>query len=233
MNIYPDIEYLPFTEKVLFFKSEKELPVHIYKQDHPAPTIILGHSCGGPSILFGWPDIVRSWGYNVVVPNSFSARGHDNICNNPKVISFNSRAEDFERVAEWIKQQPWHKGKIGIFGFSHGAIGGMFHATSHNTNKNISAVQGWYPHCGYGGYKPNVPMQIHIGALDNWTPASTCVSIAGGNTEVIVLPNTHHAFDVGYGIKQMYGHTVGSATREYTIQATENTKEFFRKHLND
>lgn len=226
---YPDLEYLKFSEKFLFFTSEKELPVHVYKRKELAPTIILGHSCGGVDNLFTWPDQVRDWGYNVVVPNSFSARGHTNVCHRSQIVPFDSRSDDFVRVAQWVKQQSWHKGDIGFVGFSHGAIGGLIYANS-PTVPEIKAAVLYYPRCSYAGGNPKIPTQVHIGSADDWTPPSECTELKT-NSDFHLYVNAYHAFDVGYGVKQMYGHTVGSNDPSVSKLAADRTKEFLQKHL--
>ncbi len=228
---YPDIEKIDFKEKVLFFETNRTLPLLVYKNNAPSPTIIIGHPCAGPNVL-SWPYIVRDWGYNVIMPESFTARGYTDICNNPKIVTFESRAEDYDRVIDWLKDKSWHKSSIGILGFSHGAIGGMYYATNNNKNKQIAAVAGYYPPCGYGGHNPNVPVQIHIGELDNWTPASLCsVLNSNKNFDINVYPKAHHVFDVAFGIKRMYGFTVGADNADAYNLALERTKIFFQKHL--
>lgn len=228
---YPDVEKINFKERIFIFEKERVLPLLIYKNKQPAPTIIMGHSCNGPEILH-WPYVVRDWGYNVVMPESFVARGYQDICSNPKIVSFNSRAEDYDRVIEWLNDKPWHQGKIGILGFSHGAIGGMFYATDNNKAKKVSAVVGYYPHCGYGGFNPNIPVQIHIGALDNWTPAALCMGLSSNsNFDINIHPEAHHIFDSPYGIRKMYGYTVGADSPDAYNAALEKTKNFFSKNL--
>lgn len=228
---YPEIEKINFNEKVFFIEKKRTLALLVFKNNIPSPTIIIGHACAGPNIL-SWPYVVREWGYNVIVPESFAARGYSDICNNPKIVSFDSRAEDYERVVNWLKDKPWHQGSVGIFGFSHGAIGGMYYATNNNKNNQVSAVVGYYPHCGYGGHNPNIPVQIHIGELDNWTPANLCALLASNaNFEINIYPNAHHVFDVTFGIKKMYGFTVGADNSDAYNLALERTKEFFKKHV--
>jgi dienelactone hydrolase len=228
---YPDVDKINFKERIFIFEKERVLPLIIYKNKQPAPTIIMGHSCNGPEVLH-WPYVVRDWGYNVVMPESFVARGYQNICSNPRMVSFQSRAEDYDRVVEWLRDKPWHQGKIGILGFSHGAIGGMFYATENNKAKKVSAVVGYYPHCGYGGFNPNIPVQIHIGALDDWTPASLCTVLNGrGHFDIHVHPEAHHVFDSPYGVRKMYGYTVGADGPDAYNAALEKTKDFFSKNL--
>jgi len=228
---YPDIEKIDFKERVLFFEKNRTLPILVFKNNVPSPTIIIGHPCAGPNIL-SWPYIVREWGYNVIMPESFTARGYNDICNNPRIVSFESRAEDYDRVVNWLKDKSWHQGPIGIFGFSHGAIGGMYYATNNNKSNKISAVVGYYPHCGYGGHNPNIPVQIHIGELDNWTPANLCALLSSNkNFDINIYPNAHHVFDDAFGVKKMYGFTVGADNSDAYNLALARTKEFFKKHL--
>jgi predicted alpha/beta-fold hydrolase len=136
---------ITYTGKAIGDNREIKLPIEVITQDKPAPTIIVAHPSDGVNLGPGynryvkfWGSVLKSWGYNVVVPDSFTPRGYKNreVMYNARLVNYYQRAEDLEQVAAWIKQQPWHSGKIGAIGFSHG--GGAVNRVS-NTTSLISA----------------------------------------------------------------------------------------------
>ena len=54
-------------------------------------------------------------------------------------------------------------------------------------------------------WEPGVPTRIHIGALDDWTPAKPCIELGeamaarGEPLKVTVYPDSHHGFDAPNG----------------------------------
>ena len=64
----------------------------------------------------------------------------------------------------------------------------------------------FYPGCDrvlarHGWMPPTLPVHIFIGAVDDWTPAATCVELvdrvraAGGAADIVVYPDAFHDFD--------------------------------------
>lgn len=213
-------------QKVLFFETTTDVSVVQYLVGKSAPTIIMGHGCNGPS--YTWPDRIREWGYNVVIPNSFTGRGHKDICHNTRLVTPEQRTRDIEEVAKWLSQQPWHSGKIGYIGFSHGGWTGQYLAS--NSSANISAIVNYYPYCDYDDYSPNIPVQIHIGKLDDWTPANRCIKVSKHpNYDLHVYNDAYHGFDVGVE-RVTAGHKI-SYNSEASKSAESKTKTFFERHL--
>src|SRR5207253_85252 len=65
------------------------------------------------------------------------------------------------------------------------------------------ALIAFYPRCEarYPGTPLPAPLRIHIGALDDWTPAAPCEMLtailqrAGADARIAVYPDAHHGFD--------------------------------------
>jgi dienelactone hydrolase len=210
-----------------------------YTKSTPSPTIILAHTCAGVlrPMDTNWALTMRGWGYNVVIPDSFKPRGFQQTCTQPRAVSMRQRNEDMAAVAEWIERQDWHKGKIGLIGFSNGGWLVMEAANRPLTEK-IVAMVAYYPWCDtrYQS-KPVVPTQIHIGKEDDWTPAEQCEPMKDiANYDMHFYNNAYHSFDRPAPDRVAKGHTEKLHRLGYNATATklaeQRTREFFSKHLN-
>ena len=195
------------------------------KQPQPAPTIIVAHGCDGLSwnrhVKF-WGGIVKSWGYNAVFPDSFRPRGYSSneVCKNPRLVTADMRARDMVEAVDWIEQQPWHKGGIGILGFSHG--GGTVIRTANITSR-IAAGVAYYPGCAQTQNSPKFPVQIHIGTADDWTPSPRCVNL-------FLYDGTTHAFDSIAPPRIVLGHQLTHDPAAASL-AERRSKAFFDLYL--
>jgi dienelactone hydrolase len=198
-----------------------------FLQPTPSPTIIIGHGCDGPASIKFFVSTVQSWGYNVVVPDSFGGRGVFETCGKTWV-NRHQRRMDIEATSEWIMKQPWHKGKIGYMGFSHGGAGGTEYSNAPGTSL-VSAVVAYYPWCTIPNYTAKIPTQIHVGSKDDWT-GDDCSKLQGA--DVKVYPGVYHSFIYPKSYRVYVGHALA-----YDEQADRLAKEasqlFFKQHLKD
>lgn len=210
---------------------------HITKQytyTQPKPTVIIVHGCDGvdnPSYN-EWAKEVHSWGYNAVVADSFKFRGyHNGVCGNPPVVLPATRANDLIHLAEYIRTQSWHEGKIAVIGFSHG---GSTVLNIANTNQNaINVSIAYYPSChkrfsGLETYHPIIPVQVHLAGRDDWTPAKECDYLP--SKEKHLYEYATHAFDMNYPNRVYLGHTMAYDKKSDTL-ARSRTKEFLSTTL--
>ncbi len=232
--------------------KEVALILNTYSLKTPSPTVIYAHGCSGLNGAYlDWKNKLNDWGYNVVQPDSLRSRGFNTACKNSGVanITHNDRLEDILKTAEWVKEQPWHKGKIGVFGFSMGgratlnlaSDGGDLYIFKPTTpvdtykNINISAAVAYYPMCLTQHKDAKIPTMILIGDADDWTPPTWCGYIAGENEKITLktYPGVHHGFDTP-GLNQInsVGHMV-KYDQQAAIDAEQRTKEFFEKYLNN
>jgi dienelactone hydrolase len=215
------------------------------------PTVIVSHGCDGMrnTSYEKWARYIDSIGYNAVMYDSYAPMKLSKVPCELKGEWWDAHSSDRPREAEnisyWIKEQPWHKGKIAIIGFSAGGATALYYANSRTLlGKNISAAIAFYPHCldrqigpksnvSEGIWTMNIPTQVHLGTADDWTPAYLCKI---DNAEIITYPEATHAFDNDEGI--------GSATRRYlghVMRYDKNShnlsklkiKEFLDKNLSD
>ncbi len=240
------------TTTELHNKQKVDISAEVYpvKSDKAmkAPTVILLHGCSGPERLHiaAWVESLNGWGYNAVVLNSLSPRGVYQVCSQPfAAVSPEQRSVDAHDTAKWVIQQPWATDKVGIVGFSHGAMAVVAATAKSYVERNfgkqvISAAVAYYPHCdvNFTIDKPANPIQFHIAGRDTWSAPSPCKDLArswGMLENFYLYDNATHGFDLPY-------HTLGPPDAngirhridydaEYTALAKKRTKEFFDKQL--
>lgn len=184
-----------------FQSFNNEVAVKIEKLSEPAPTVILVHGGAGvraSNNMNVWAYIVKGWGYNVVTVDLFSKRGFYELAQQGWKLSFRTRANDVIEVAKYISAQPWHKGGIGVIGFSQG--GSTVFTIGHDRSQIvISAGVAFYPGCSYESppFTPSMPTQIHFAMKDDLANPYLC----GGNFSlkkynVQRYKNASHTFDI-------------------------------------
>lgn len=213
----------------------------IQKSSKPKPTIILAHGCDGmmarPYNYFKAKEI-SEWGYNVVMVDSFTKRRAWNLCSDPFEVTITARAGDIAEATKWIQSQPWHQGKIGLIGYSHGGSTAL-NVVGDRYFKGISAAVAYYPFCGktfvgqdfrYGF----IPLQIHSGDADGWTPVSKCNKVIhmpiDQPYDLFVYAGATHSFDNRDQSRVFQGHFLAYDHNATTL-ATKRTKEFFNKYV--
>jgi dienelactone hydrolase len=191
--------------------SNVKIPLTRKELSETGPTIILAHGCNGITqnqSIQDWASLIRKWGYNTVTFDSFSPRGHGyagGICHSSNLMSKDIthivRAADVDAIASWIIKQPWHRGKIGLIGWSHGGTTAI--ETAYQGLPRISACVAYYPQCTWYMNKknpPKIPLQVHIGDKDTVTTAASCMKVADnvGNDfrkGLFVYADAYHSFD--------------------------------------
>jgi dienelactone hydrolase len=211
----------------------------IYKHTEPRPTIIIAHGCDGVSPAYrDWARVIHSWGYNTILADSFQFRGHVNLCNGMdghKVMPM-VRKDDLVEIANFVKKQSWHKGKIGAIGFSHGGSTMLAIAASKQTD--IDAVVAYYPSCHrlfvfssltQHIFEPTIDVQVHLAEKDDWTPIADCNYLTGA--EEYIYKGATHAFDMVYPARHYLGYFLEYHSKA-DLLARNRTKEFFEVKLN-
>ena len=128
----------------------------VFKKDKPRPTIIVSHGCDGlqqHSNYRKWAEYLDAIGYNAVMYDSYLVMGYPKgVCdkdgkwwNKHQEI----RPKEADNIAKWIKQQPWHNGKVALVGFSAGGSLALHYSinTGSKYGNNISALIAFYPSC--------------------------------------------------------------------------------------
>ena len=215
----------------------------------PKHTVLHLHGCGGvKDYSMSWVNRLNEWGYNVVIVDSFSMFG--SVCYDNEKLAARpyNRVEDMYAVAAWVGKQPWNKGKPAAIGFSHGAT--TLHLASQSshskkTKQVLSSAIAFYPFCYYDvltDWAAEFPFQMHVGKLDNWTPAWLCDGHANFQSDTFdyrSYEGAHHGWDMGFNAT-MNAIGVSNQTRPRTIEynaevdrvSAENTKQWLKKFFN-
>lgn len=183
------------------------IPATLLKPDGagPFPAVVMLHDCSGLGPRSSgapgrWTKELIGRGYVVILPDSFSTRGYpDGICTDASKGRFNVRpfvragdaraARAFLQTLSYVERE-----RIGLMGGSHGGFTTL--VTLSRPGSGFAAAVALYPRCRFSQQlKPDVPLLILIGELDDWTPAKDCVPLASERVTVKVYPGAHHSFD--------------------------------------
>jgi len=210
----------------------------ILTQKTPGPTVIVAHGCDGVGgyAYTQWAKDIYGWGYNTLIYDSFGRRGFRDICTNGLAVTPQDRALDLIKVAEYIRSQTWHSGNIAVIGFSHG--GSTVIAISNLEQKQINSVIAYYPGCNqsvlniglFRPYRPKIPIQIHLGLKDDWTPASECYFLKEEETERFEYADATHAFDANLPERTVIKYKM-RYDPEADALAKQRSKDFLRRKL--
>ena len=188
----------------------------------PFPAMVIAHGCNGNgSVDAGWARTLREWGYASFVIDSFSGRGLTEVCTNARLLMGTQRIPDAYGALRALTTHPRiDAGRVALMGFSHGGILTLGAATAWaretlapNGRPAFRAFFPFYPYCNTvypERERISAPLRIHIGELDDWTPAGSCIRlvqmlrVSGQNADITVYPDAHHAFNAeGLGFIRM------------------------------
>ncbi len=169
----------------------------------PSPAVIYGHPCGGlDSFTETWTKRLASWGYFVLAPNSYGARGIRNACSGG--IPANNLVSDVAGALDFLATRPEViKGKVAILGNSAGgklalrAVQKRFNLA----NRGLLGGVGLYPApCSAAQDKfVALPYLALMAEKDDWTPMAECHAWADAApkppVEAVFYPNAVHGFD--------------------------------------
>jgi len=213
---------------------EEQLSYTIYKANpwsgRPASTVMVGHGCSGiiPIQTQDFVQNLTSWGHNVVVVDSWGPRGIKSVCKMTQpYYSAEDRVSEFYAIANRIKHESWHNGRLGYIGFSHGGSLGLALA---GRGRVFDAIVSYYPHCGTNAFRTRqmqIPTQMHVSYGDTWTPAQWCESITG-NVEKVVYKDATHAWDIRAPDRIYMGELL-----RYHAQADRESKDATRRFFED
>jgi len=172
-----------------------------------------------------WTQAFLDDGYAVLWPDSFNPRGHRQVCTiktAERTINAATRRLDALGALAFASALPGVDARrIAIVGWSHG--GSTTLATINAANARVAALRtganappffraavAFYPGCAASlragpRWRPATATAIHIGAVDDWTPAQPCVALgeamrdAGMPLTVRVHPDSYHGFDAPRG----------------------------------
>lgn len=193
------------------------------------PAIVLMHGCSGlpHRAITGWEPLLREWGYATFIVDSFGPRGHREVCTNGAVSSIQRVPDAYAALAILSTHPRIDPDRIVLMGFSHGGLVATASATdwarkwARAPEQRFRAILSFYPSCGARvEQRPRivVPLRVHTGEKDDWTPAAPCVEgveryrADGADVQITVYPDAPHGFDaVGTTITYLPNVLNGSA----------------------
>lgn len=230
----------------------KELPVRVvgrFGDDRPKPTVIVGHgSAGVTPTEYEQAHHAMGWGYNAVVVDHYTARGikrHTGMRVSGGLPD--DRAADMVAVARWVKQQPWHQGKMALIGISQGGAGVWALANESNMRSHsaisvtdddlrlISVGIAMYPACAPDLASPPrdpvFPVQLHIGGADDLALPRWCETFGNPKYEKHVYQGATHSFN-NAGVIPNNTRFTHRYDREADKLSQSRIKEYLARHLN-
>ena len=177
--------------------------------------VVLMHGCSGlptRSVTI-WQPLLLSWGYATFVVDSFGGRGLRGVCGNALKFTGAERIADAYGALALLARHPRvDASRVALLGFSHGGIATLGAATRWARDRYaprdgpaFRVFIPFYPYCN--AIVPEMaqgvaaPVRLHIGALDDWTPARSCEALGalarsmGYDFQVFVYPGARHGFD--------------------------------------
>ncbi|MGR9075370.1 dienelactone hydrolase family protein [Rhizobium leguminosarum] len=185
--------------------------------DGPFPAVVLLHGCEGMrlSVKDLWPKRLVSWGYVVLVVDSFTTRNIKDTCQG----SLPDRLFDAYGALNFLSKQSFVDARrVALMGFSTGGTatleGTKIEGNEQLMDHKFKAAVAYYPLCAASQGDATVPTLILSGERDNWSPADRCqkrlarLSDNGPPIELNVYKGTYHDFDapefkVG---RRVFGH---------------------------
>ena len=219
----------------------------------PAPAVVLMHGCSGVSRTHeAWAATLHGWGYAALVLDSFGARGVRSVCETGAVTSDQRVGDAFAALRTLAAHPAIDPSRVVLMGFSHGAgtvlvAAAPWIASRYATSARpgFRALVAFYPRCEgrYPGTPLAAPLRIHIGAIDDWTPASPCEALAASlrrsdaDVRITVYPDAHHGFDSVRQGPPIHVPNVGAGRRGATVgpnpEAARMARDNVRRELEE
>jgi dienelactone hydrolase len=238
--------------------SGREWPfrIEVYSIKTPSPTVIIAHGSdcfetSNAPYYRDWARRINGWGYNAVIIDHCTLRGvrsGDSGGIMHPGVEPEARSRDIHALAEWIHKQPFHVGRAGYVGFSHGGVAAirangyvnsLDPSSGHlDPNGNISAYVSYYPACVMARFpeNPRSPLLLLLAELDDTAPPNRCLSYPKNPLYSHVLyEGVHHCFD-GDGVNMLVYRKSGMPwTCRYDTVASKDSrnrvKDFLEKHV--
>ena len=204
-------------------KNSKIISGYLFKPAGigPHPAIVALHGCSGLMRKNGhmnsrdldWGKRLAENGYVVLYPDSFQGRGFDETCTHPELRYLPKEVRPLDAIAalQWLQKQEYVKADhIGLMGWSNG--GSTLLWTIEKNSKilpkdlrnDFKIAIAFYPGCFRAdqakSWSNRVPVEILMGALDNWTPPKYCESLVNKASQnppmhIELYPDSYHDFD--------------------------------------
>jgi len=180
----------------------------------PFPAVVLMHGCGGlGNAEAGWVEPLTRAGYATFVLDSLTGRGLNEVCTDSRALISLQRMPDAYGALRILATHPrLDARRLALMGFSHGG-GATLGASTRWAHDRYAAQSGaafkvflpFYPANCNTVFPERMsiaaPLRIHVGVLDDWTPAGPCrelvdaLQVSGQDAEITVYAGAHHSFD--------------------------------------
>lgn len=187
----------------------EQIPIVMARPDGPGPfpAVVILHDCSGlgpgsSGAPGRWSRELVARGYVVLMPDSFTTRGHPGgVCTDAspsrgEVGPARRRIDAYAALAH-ARSLPFVDGRrVGVMGGSHGgsttlavmaAPGSNGESLAQDRRGGFAGAVALYPGCraalgswrsdGSGTYRAVAPLLILIGEKDDWTPPAPCVEL--------------------------------------------------------
>lgn len=190
--------------------ASERIPARTYKPEGSGtfPAVVVMHDCSGlgpksSGAPARWANELVGRGYVVLVPDSFTTRGHaGGVCTDASPsraeVGPARRLRDAYAALAHLRTLPYvDPRRVGLMGGSHGGsttLASMVESQrdagplARDKREGFVAAVALYPGCARrlgdwradstGVYKPVAPVLILIGEKDDWTPAEPCRKLA-------------------------------------------------------
>ncbi|MGR9245065.1 dienelactone hydrolase family protein [Rhizobium leguminosarum] len=211
--------------------------------DGPFPAVVLMHGCGGMrlSVKELWPKRLASWGYVVLVVDSFTTRNIKDTCQS----YLPDRVFDAYGALNFLSKQSFVDiSRVALMGFSAGGTatleGTKIEGNEQLMDHKFKAAVAYYPVCAASQGDATVPILILSGERDNWSPADRCrkrlarLSDNGPPIELNVYKGAYHDFDapefkVG---RRVFGH-IEKYNPDAAEKSIRSVRTFLQKYLSN
>ncbi|WP_037172189.1 dienelactone hydrolase family protein, partial [Rhizobium sp. Pop5] len=170
----------------------------------PFAAIVVMHGCEGMrlSIKDLWPKRLMSWGYVVLVVDSFTTRNIQDTCQS----QLPNRVFDAYGALNFLSKQSFVDAqRVALMGFSVGGTatleGTKVEGNEQLMDHKFKAAVAYYPACAGNQGDATVPILILSGDRDNWSPADPCkkrlanLSDNSPPIELDIYKGVYHDFD--------------------------------------
>ena len=180
------------------------------KADKKFPAIIMVHDCRGvQNYQKDWAKQVASWGFVVLLMDSFTTRNINSTCEGlgeqENFLIHGGRVQDVFAAHDYLSEQDYVENfRIGLLGWDyHSVLGAVAkHGMQQKFDAKFMGVVAIYPSCNAtSGTDFVAPILVLIGEQDDWTPARECRIMeryARAGQESVQLryfKNAKHGFD--------------------------------------